>query len=44
MKALGKSRFGLPKAVVTFLTISFGKEPGNFLLKDYVWNRNQFIE
>ena len=33
---LGEVAFGLPKSSGTFLTISFGKEPGNFLLKDYV--------
>jgi len=35
-ESLGEVAFGLPKSSGTFLTISFGKEPGNFLLKDYV--------
>ena len=35
-ESLGEVAFGLPKSGGTFLTISFGKEPGNFLLKDYV--------
>ena len=35
-ESLGELAFGLPKSSGTFLTISFGKEPGNFLLKDYV--------
>ena len=35
-ESLGELAFGLPKSGGTFLTISFGKEPGNFLLKDYV--------
>jgi hypothetical protein len=34
-KNLGEVAFGLPKSSGTFLSISFGKEPGNFLLKDY---------
>ena len=33
---LGEVAFGLPKSSRTFLTISVGKESGNFLLKDYV--------
>ena len=43
-ESLGEVAFGLPKSSGTFLTISFGKEPGNFLLKDYVADRNQFLE
>jgi hypothetical protein len=35
-ESLGEVAFGLPKSSGTFLTISFGKESGNFLLKDYV--------
>jgi hypothetical protein len=35
-ESLGELAFGLPKSSGTFLSISFGKEPGNFLLKDYV--------
>src|SRR6185437_9480997 len=31
-ESLGEVAFGLPKSSGTFLTISFGKEPGNFLL------------
>ena len=42
-KNLGEVAFGLPKSSGTFLTISFGKEPGNFLLKDYVAAEINFL-
>ena len=43
-KNLGEVAFGLPKSNGTFLSISFGKEPGNFLLKDYEADRNPSLE
>ena len=42
-ESLGEVAFGLPKSSGTFLTISFGKEPGNFLLKDYVAAEINFL-
>ena len=42
-ESLGEVAFGLPKSSGTFLTISFGKEPGNFLLKDYVTTEINFL-
>ena len=42
-ESLGEVAFGLPKSSGTFLTISFGKEPGNFLLKDYVVAEINFL-
>jgi len=42
-ESLGEVALGLPKSSGTFLTISFGKEPGNFLLKDYVTTEINFL-
>src|SRR4029079_18531849 len=42
-ESLGEVAFGLPKSSGTFLTISFGKEPGNFLLKYYVAAEINFL-
>ena len=42
-ESLGEVGFGLSKSNSAFLTISFGKESGNFLLKDYVANETNLL-